>query len=115
MGTANDYYPYQNTLYSLCLKLYKYLWDNRDRFRRNVCVDDGLYKVSVKNLGWMFGLDSYNYKHWATLLGRALQHLEDLGLIEIVEKRVRSRAHSRVIYIFRFRAGGDNPKIEDLK
>ena len=92
-------YPYQNTLYSLSMKLYNYLWNNRHRFRRNVKVDDGLYKVSTRVIAREMGFDYY--KQCGTVLGNAIQHLEDLGLIEIVERR--RRICSRVVYIFRFK------------
>ena len=109
----NSEYPYQNTLYSLSMKLYNYLWNNRHRFRRNIMVNDGKYKISARVIAAEMGLD--HYKTWGTVLGNAFKHLEELGLIEIVEKRVRSGSKHRVVYVFKFKAGGDNPKIEDLK
>ena len=92
-------YPYQNTLYSLSMKLYNYLWNNRHRFRRNVKIDDGLYKVTSRVIAREFGFKNYRYS--GVVVGNAIQHLEDLGLIEIVERR--RRICSRVVYIFRFK------------
>jgi len=92
------------------MKIYNYLYTNRHRFRRNVKVNDGRYKVSARVIAREIGLK--NYKSWGTVLGNAIQHLEDLGLIEIVEKRIRSGDTHRVVYIFKFRNGETTQKLK---
>ena len=76
-------------------------------------VNDGMYKVAARFIAVETGLD--DYKRWGSVLGNAFKQLERLGLIEIVEKRGRWGGNHGIVYIFKFKAGGDKSKIEDLK
>jgi len=89
----------------LSMDIYWYMKITRRYHKRNIMVDDGLYKYRREELLDFLGMRK-NVKS-VKLIDRIMRTLELKGLIEIVDRRLygTKRSGKHGVYIIRFKEG----------